>query len=182
VREFEDTVLLGAALQAAAINCGVGARPQDVIEATWALYEPIAHPTVNLAVTMTVSREQKDGPAKVWQTYQFESAPEETVMTQMTVDDTADIAVSETDDRGNPTSDALSWSGSDGGSVLTLTPSDDTKSCHVVPAAEGSADVTCSDPAAPQLAPYVVHFDVGAGPTAAIDGTVTVNTGGNPPA
>jgi hypothetical protein len=177
---LEDALLLGASLEAAAVNCGPGAPPQTVIGRTWEFFRAITRPTVNLAATVTISRN-----GKVSAFYQFNSPPEEPLMTAMTMDDTADIVIAETDDHGDPTSDALTWTGSDGGTVLTLTPSADTLSCHVVPVAEGTGvTVTAADPTAPAAQPFVASFDVGPGPTSSITGTVTVNTGANvvPPA
>ena len=105
-------------------------------------------------------------------------------MTAITVDDTATIAVAAEDDHGDPTADQLTWSASDGGSVATLTVDPSTASATLAPVAEGHVDVTVSDPAAPDLQAFVASFDVGAGPTSQLVGTVTVNTGANavPPA
>jgi hypothetical protein len=176
----DEDVLLGAALEAAAVNCGPGAAVQTVLARAWEFFGAITHPTVNLAATLTISRN-----GKVSAFYQFDSPPEVPLMTAMTMDDTADIVIAETDDHGDPTSDALTWTGSDGGTVLTLTPSADTLSCHIVPVAEGTGvTVTAADPASPTAAPFVASFDIGPGPTSSLSGTVTVNTGANtaPPA
>ena len=109
---------------------------------------------------------------------------EEQFMTAITVDDTATIGVAPEDDHGDATADQLTWSASDGGAVATLTVDPSTQSATLAPVAEGHVDVTVSDPSAPNLAPFVASFDVGAGPTSQLVGTVTVNQGANatPPA
>jgi hypothetical protein len=175
--EHTDDVLLGAALQAAAASLGPGAAPQAVLARTWEFFRGVTRPTVNLAATVTISRN-----GKISAFYQLDS-PEEPLMTAMTVDQTADIVINETDDHGNPTADTLTWTGSDGGTLLTLTVSADTKSCHVVPVGgEGTGiTVTATDPAG-ELDPvtglppsFTASFDLGPGQTSALQGTVTVN-------
>lgn len=102
---------------------------------------------------------------------------------QMTMDDTADYAGSTTDDHNDPTSDTLSITADDNGAVLALTVTGNA--FHAVPVAEGTSNITVSDPAAPQVAPQVFNVTVGPGPTSQIQGTITVNTGANavpPPA
>jgi hypothetical protein len=97
--------------------------------------------------------------------------------TAMTMDDTADITAGSADDHGDPTSDTLSFTGSDNGSVLTLAPGG--TGCHIVPVAEGSATVTQTDPASPGLAPLTYDITVGPGPTSQMTGTIAVNVGAN---
>lgn len=101
----------------------------------------------------------------------------------MTMDDTITLAANETDDHGDPvTTDALQFASSDSGSVLTFTQSGN--SWTGVPVAEGSAQVTISDPSAPTLTPGTVDITVTAGAASSIAVSATVNTGANvsPPA
>lgn len=49
------------------------------------------------------------------------------------------------DSKGFPVSDALTWSANDGGTVVTVTPSDDGLSCVFAAVAPGQTTVTVSD-------------------------------------
>jgi len=172
--------LLAAAVQAAAAQCGPGASSDAVMASTWDLYRRLSRPTAWMGADVTISR-----GTTVRAFYQFTDAEGEHLMTAMTMDDTADIVISTTDDHGDPTADQLSWVASDGGANLTLTVSDDTQSAHVAPVAEGTGiTVTVTDPSAPGAPAFVASFDIGPGPTSQLVGTVTVNAGANaaPPA
>jgi hypothetical protein len=130
------------------------------------------------SITATVTVTDQHGHV----TTQFTSQGGTMADVAMTMDDTATLTAEPEDDHGDPTSDTLTFTGSDGGTVLTLLAAGDV--CTATPVAEGTATVTVADPSAPNAAPWVVNFTVGPGATASVQGTVTVNTGANavPPA
>jgi hypothetical protein len=100
-----------------------------------------------------------------------------TMSTAMTMDDTATVVISTEDDHGDPTSDTLTTTTSDNGTVMTWAQSGNTFTG--TPVAEGESILTVSDPSAPSVAPFVADLTVGPGATSQIQGTVTVNTGAN---
>jgi hypothetical protein len=101
-----------------------------------------------------------------------------TMSTAMTIDDTVTVAIATEDDHGDATSDTLTITTSDNGSVVTWV--QDGNTFTGTPAAEGESVLTVSDPSAPSVSPFVADLTVGAGATSQIAGTVTVNTGANP--
>ena len=98
--------------------------------------------------------------------------------TAITMDDTLTVAAQTEDDHGDPTPDQLTWSGSDGGAVLTLVVSADTLSVVATPVAEGAATITATDTSAAGITGSV-DVTVGPGATSQIVLTPTVNTGAN---
>jgi hypothetical protein len=102
-----------------------------------------------------------------------------TMATAITMDDTLTVAAQTEDDHGDPTPDQLTWSGSDGGAVLSLAVSADTLSVVATPVAEGSATITATDTSAAGITGSV-DVTVGPGATSQIVLTPTVNTGANP--
>jgi len=101
-----------------------------------------------------------------------------TMATAITMDDTLTVVAQTEDDHGDPTPDQLSWTGSDGGAVLTLEVSADTLSVVATPVAEGSSTVTVTDLSATGIT-GTLDVTVGPGATSQIVLTPTVNTGAN---
>lgn len=80
------------------------------------------------------------------------------------------------DDHNNPTGDQLSWGNDDAAAVVAdWVQSDDTLSyTGTLKAAEGTVNITVTDPAAPNLSPTEVQLVVGPGATSQIQVTATV--------
>jgi hypothetical protein len=155
-----------------------GTASQDTARA-WASFWLgwlLAPQTTSLRATLIVT-----GPAGQVKTT-LTSTDGGTMSTAMTIDDTVTVTLATDDDHGDPTSDTLSASTSDNGSVMTWASDGDVWTG--TPVAEGESVLTVSDPAAPDVAPFVADVTVGPGATSSITGTVTVNTGANatPPA
>lgn len=175
--EHGSEVLLGAAVQAASVNCGIGVSLDRLLDVTMALYGRLIHPATALSTTLSVAR---NGHQSYYRQQDSRGGP---FMADMTVDDTATLTVSTTDDHGDPTSDQVSFSPDDNGAVVSLAVNGNTATA--TPVAEGTVNITVSDPAAPGVAPQVVTLNVGAGPTSQVSVDVQVNAGANqaqPPA
>jgi hypothetical protein len=130
---------------------------------------------ITAAFTLAVTVSDPHGTVKYHQSFQ-NGAPMPDF--QMTVDDTLTLSAAPTDDHGDPTSDQLTFTPDDNGSVATLAVSGNT--CTVTPVAEGTVNIEVADPAAPNVAAATATVTIGAGPTAAIQVTGVVNTGANP--
>lgn len=80
------------------------------------------------------------------------------------------------DDHGNPTPDQLTWANDDTASaVATWAASADTKTyTGTLTHAEGTVNITVTDPSAPSLAPAQIQLVVGPGAASQINVTATV--------
>lgn len=177
--EHARDFLLGSCLQAAADRGpNAGRWPDGLLQDTWALYNRLTHPAVKLSGSATVSRN-----GHVRQSWQFDSLPKELPMPDFTMDDTYTITCNPEDDHGDATPDQITYTGDDGGAVVTLAPSADTHSCVATPVAEGTSNVTVADPSS-SLAPVTVTLNVGPGPTSqlVVGGQVNVGANAAPPA
>ena len=167
-----------AALHEAVKFTEKGASTDQVVATANTFYNWYLAPvTTKLLVTLTVFDKNGKQIAK----YKFHNEKEK-FMTQLTDNDTASIAIATEDDHNFPTSDQLTWSQSDNGTIVSLVVSADTRSAVVTPVAPGTgAVVTVSDTNSPNLTPFTAEFDVTTSATSQIVGTVTINTGANTP-
>ena len=151
--------------------------------------------TTQMKATTQVMRDGK----VVWASQVTVSGPEGNtpLMTAMFDADTATIVLDPQDSMGQDTGDALTVTQSDGGTpgvggaagtpgsvasvIVNTDPDGKATDVTVSPVATGSVTITVDDPSAPAVAAFVNTFDVAAGATASIVGTVTVNTGANTP-
>lgn len=171
---FRDSELLGAALQAAAVNCGPGASLDQVLATTWKLFGRVSDPDVVLSVSVTVSDQQ----GKVVSASKADPANGVAMADTMTDIQVVDIVLQEVDGAGVPLSDQLNWAFDDNGAILTWTISADTKSAHGVPTQPvqlGTVNVTVTDPVGPSAAAFTDAITVTASAPASITGTVTVS-------
>jgi hypothetical protein len=131
----------------------------------------LAHESASITVALAIQ-----GPdGKI--TNQILSMDGAAMATNMTVDDTITLTVKTEDDHGDPTSDAIVFASDDNGTVITWTT--DGLVSTGKPVAEGTVNVSISDPSAPSLAPTAVAITVGAGATSQISVDATVNPGAN---
>lgn len=126
--------------------------------------------TVRLAVTAAV-----DGAAVPLTTPPGGTMPQ---IVNATVDNTTvTLAALPEDDHNNPTSDSLAWANDDtANAVANWVLSDDTKTyTGTLTQAEGTVNITVTDPSAPALSPTEVQLVVGPGATSQVQVTATVS-------